>query len=164
LKKPPQQFIQFKPKKKEKKKTFCLFLVLFLEDVQNQLEIKRKVNKLYWKMMESETADNVSIKSSDSVTTSGEYEIVPDDIADVSEKTLNPPTPADKTVKTLSIDKDKLASGDKKTTPVSPILNIDGNGDLKDLEKKLDEVIHELDTTDSSSTQKEMEPPQVKGE
>ncbi len=114
-------------------------------------------------MMESET-DNVSIKSSDSVTTSGEYEIVPDDIADVSEKTLNPPTPADKTVKTLSIDKDKLASGDKKMTPVSPILNIDGNGDLKDLEKKLDEVIHELDTTDSSSTQKEMEPPQVKGE
>jgi hypothetical protein len=131
--------------------------------VQNQLEIKRKVNKLNWKMMESET-DNVSIKSSDSVTTSGEYEIVPDDIADVSEKTLNPPTPADKTVKTLSIDKDKLASGDKKMTPVSPILNIDGNGDLKDLEKKLDEVIHELDTTDSSSTQKEMEPPQVKGE
>lgn len=106
--------------------------------------------------MESENVDNVSIKSSDSVTTSGEYEIVPDDIADLSEKTLNPPTPGDK-IKSLSIDKDKLSSGDTKMTPVSPILNIDGNGDLKDIEKNLNEVIHELDTTDSSSTQKEVE-------
>lgn len=61
--------------------------------------------------------DNVSIKSSDSVTTSGEYEIVPDTVDCV----------------------------DKPAT--SPTLNIANNGDFTDLEKNLTEVIHELDDT-----------------
>lgn len=61
--------------------------------------------------------DNVSIKSSDSVTTSGEYEIVPDTV-DCATK------PA-----------------------TSPTLNIANNGDFTELEKNLTEVIHELDDT-----------------
>lgn len=59
--------------------------------------------------------DNLSIKSSDSVTTSGEYEIVPEEL------------------------ESPIALG------TSPTLNIANNGDLKDLEKNLNEVIHELD-------------------
>lgn len=59
---------------------------------------------------------NISIKSSDSPTTSGEYEIVAEDL---EEKT----TP--------------LAA--------SPTLNIANNGNISDLEKDLTEVIHELD-------------------
>ena len=60
--------------------------------------------------------DNLSVKSSDSVTTSGEYEIVSEGL-------------------------------DPVTTPLgtSPTLNIANNGDIRDLEKNLNEVIHELD-------------------
>jgi len=63
--------------------------------------------------------DNLSIKSSDSVTTSGEYEIVPE-------------SPA--------LD----ALVDVKSG-VSPTLNIANNGNMNDLEQNLNEVIHELD-------------------
>uniref|UniRef100_A0A0K8TSK8 Putative rab gtpase-activating protein 1-like isoform x3 n=1 Tax=Tabanus bromius TaxID=304241 RepID=A0A0K8TSK8_TABBR len=59
--------------------------------------------------------DNVSIKSSDSVTTSGEYEIVPEAPVEVSKESK------------------------------SPTLNIANNGDILDLKKELTEVIHELD-------------------
>lgn len=71
--------------------------------------------------------DNVSIKSSDSVTTSGEYEIVPE-------------TPQ------LNLPKDTNTTPTnvvKKTIPLSPILNI--AGDMKEMEKNLTEVIKELD-------------------
>lgn len=62
--------------------------------------------------------DKVSIKSSDSVTTSGEYEIVPEELE-------NETTPLG----------------------TSPTLNIANNGNLNDLEKDLTEMIHELDDT-----------------
>lgn len=63
--------------------------------------------------------DKLSIKSSDSVTTSGEYEIVPEELDAI------------------------------QTTPqigtTSPTLKIANNGNFNDLEKDLTEVIHELD-------------------
>lgn len=62
--------------------------------------------------------DKLSIKSSDSVTTSGEYEIVPEEL-------------------------DTMQSTQVGTT--SPTLKIANNGDFNDLEKDLTEVIHELD-------------------
>lgn len=65
--------------------------------------------------------DKLSIKSSDSVTTSGEYEIVTDDL-----------------------DADTTPLG------TSPTLNIANNGNITDLEKNLTEVIHELDQTVSN--------------
>lgn len=67
--------------------------------------------------------DNLSIKSSDSVTTSGEYEIVPEEL-----------------------ESQATAFG------TSPTLNIANNGNFNDLEKNLTEVIHELDDNNSSST------------
>lgn len=66
--------------------------------------------------------DNLSIKSSDSVTTSGEYEIVPEEL---------------ETQATIF--------------STSPTLNI-ANGNFNDLEKNLTEVIHELDDNDSRAT------------
>lgn len=71
--------------------------------------------------------DNLSIKSSDSVTTSGEYEIVPEE--------LESPIPLG----------------------TSPTLNIANNGNLKDLEKNLNEVIHELDRNSISPQQFKMD-------
>lgn len=68
--------------------------------------------------------DKVSIKSSDSVTTSGEYEIVLDEL----DKETTPPL------------------------GTSPTLNIANNGNLNDLEKNLTEVIHELDQTTIHAT------------
>lgn len=65
--------------------------------------------------------DNLSIKSSDSVTTSGEYEIVPET-----------PDEATKPAK-------------------SPTLNIANNGDFTDLEKNMHEVIHELDQSNDDA-------------
>lgn len=67
--------------------------------------------------------DNVSIKSTDSVTTSGEYEIVPElvDCSPTGDDTGKPPAR-------------------------SPTLNIANNGDFHDLEKNLNEVIHEMDS------------------
>lgn len=62
--------------------------------------------------------DKLSIKSSDSVTTSGEYEIVPEEL-------------------------DAIQSAQIGTT--SPTLNIANNGNFNDLEKDLTEVIHELE-------------------
>lgn len=62
--------------------------------------------------------DKLSIKSSDSVTTSGEYEIVPEEL-------------------------DAMQSPQIGTT--SPTLKIANNGNFNDLEKDLTEVIHELD-------------------
>ncbi|XP_065079809.1 rab GTPase-activating protein 1-like isoform X2 [Ochlerotatus camptorhynchus] len=131
--------------------------------------------------------DNLSIKSSDSVTTSGEYEIVPEapslsDTVDGACSTL--PSPIMNIVKTSG----ESSSPKKRTNPqeepvrdpkqvsggellnlsecfddeevlvslvavapptkldaISPILNIEGNGNVMDLEKNMDEVIHELD-------------------
>ncbi|XP_062540464.1 rab GTPase-activating protein 1-like isoform X2 [Armigeres subalbatus] len=132
--------------------------------------------------------DNLSIKSSDSVTTSGEYEIVPEapsplDTVDGACPTL--PSPIMNIVRTSSRSKatsktakqegeaicdapNQTATGaesllnlsecldddeevmvglvaPKKLDAISPILNIEGNGNVMDLEKNMDEVIHELD-------------------
>lgn len=79
--------------------------------------------------------DKLSIKSSDSVTTSGEYEIVPEEL-------------------------DAVQSSEIGTT--SPTLKIANNGDFNDLEKDLTEVIHELDqdpiavNVDDMKTQSEL--------
>lgn len=62
--------------------------------------------------------DNLSIKSNDSVTISGEYEIVADEL-----------------------DAQATASG---ASP-SPTLKIANNGNHNDLEKNLTEMIYELD-------------------
>lgn len=62
--------------------------------------------------------DKLSTKSSDSVTTSGEYEIVPEE---------------------LDIPSTELGT--------SPTLKIANNGNFNDLEKNLTEVIHEMDAT-----------------
>lgn len=69
--------------------------------------------------------DKISVKSSDSVTTSGEYEIVLDEL----EKETTPPL------------------------GTSPTLNIANNGNLNDLEKNLTEMIHELDQTNIHSAE-----------
>lgn len=66
--------------------------------------------------------DKLSIKSSDSVTTSGEYEIVPEEL-----DAMQPATQIGTT---------------------SPTLKIANNGNFNDLEKDLTEVIHELDDED----------------
>uniref|UniRef100_A0A182NKJ8 Rab-GAP TBC domain-containing protein n=1 Tax=Anopheles dirus TaxID=7168 RepID=A0A182NKJ8_9DIPT len=127
--------------------------------------------------------DSLSIKSSDSVTTSGEYEIVPeapspgedhpDDGGAIRNQPLggdgerdpvrstaangNPASDigadlaeciADDGVPTEQKDaagkKQRPAEG-KKLTAISPILNIEGNGNMMDLEKNMNEVIHELE-------------------
>lgn len=65
--------------------------------------------------------DKLSIKSSDSVTTSGEYEMVPEELDAVQQSAIT------------------------QIGTQSPTLNIANNGDFNDLEKDLTEVIHELD-------------------
>lgn len=71
--------------------------------------------------------DNLSIKSSDSVTTSGEYEIVPEELE------LSP------------------QSG------TSPTLKIANNGNINDLEKNLNEMIRELDRSTSPARRFKMD-------
>lgn len=68
--------------------------------------------------------DKLSIKSSDSVTTSGEYEIVPEELETEAATQLG----------------------------TSPTLNIANNGNFNDLEKNLTEVIHELDNNTTTAT------------
>lgn len=82
--------------------------------------------------------DNISIKSSDSVTTSGEYEIVPET------PQLNLP----KDISTTAVDSSTPTNNSsgiikKKTVPLSPILNI--AGDMTEMERNLTDVIKELD-------------------
>lgn len=85
--------------------------------------------------------DNVSIKSSDSLTTSGEYEIVPEifdgccsPISDEPQRTI-----ADAAAAAAA------ATGSSKPLARSPMLNIANNGDFREMEKNLIEVISELD-------------------
>uniref|UniRef100_A0A336LY84 CSON008111 protein n=1 Tax=Culicoides sonorensis TaxID=179676 RepID=A0A336LY84_CULSO len=90
--------------------------------------------------------DNLSIKSSDSVTTSGEYEIVPE-------------TPALNIILsggdegTMEKKEAIEVEGDtkKQQIPISPVLNIASNGDMNELEKNLTEVIKELDVNEDAS-------------
>lgn len=96
--------------------------------------------------------DNVSIKSSDSVTTSGEYEIV--------SELLDCPTTAGAAASigasaangskaTAATD----AGGKVKAPAESPTLRIANNGDLTDLEKNMHEVIHDEQDGTASSVQ-----------
>lgn len=78
--------------------------------------------------------DNISIKSSESVTTSGEYEIVPSIEADVNSVSDDQ--------KTLEAGKDQLVVS-HKIVPLSPVLA--SIGDIAELQKNMDEVIHEMD-------------------
>lgn len=78
--------------------------------------------------------DNVSINSSDSVTTSGEYEIVPELIDCGAEPNGS------------------LATGSKPPTQ-SPKLAIYNNGDMAELAKNMHEVIHDMDDTFAGRTQ-----------
>ncbi|XP_049297656.1 rab GTPase-activating protein 1 isoform X1 [Anopheles funestus] len=122
--------------------------------------------------------DSLSIKSSDSVTTSGEYEIVPEapspgeDLVD-SGVTPRPKQLASEPIRNTEPDGNagsdigadlaeciadageaegkegketaKKRTEGKKLSAISPILNIEGNGNMMDLEKNMNEVIHELD-------------------
>uniref|UniRef100_A0A182IM58 Rab-GAP TBC domain-containing protein n=1 Tax=Anopheles atroparvus TaxID=41427 RepID=A0A182IM58_ANOAO len=129
--------------------------------------------------------DSLSIKSSDSVTTSGEYEIVPEAPANpeqdhpssgrVREKEdtcgpvrrdpirceVNGSVGADlaeciadeglgkKDTLGPSSNRASVVGGGSpavgKVEAISPILNIEGNGNIMDLEKNMNEVIHELE-------------------
>lgn len=84
--------------------------------------------------------DNISIKSSDSVTTSGEYEIVPE--------TPQLILPKDSTTTPTNVV--------KKTIPLSPILNI--AGDMTEMEKNLTEVIKELDVDEKDGGESMLNP------
>lgn len=95
--------------------------------------------------------DNLSIKSSDSVTTSGEYEIVPET------PVLNIILSNDNLQVTMEDNKDIfIVKGEaeasenikKGNIPISPVLNIASNGDINELEKNLTEVIKELDVNE----------------
>lgn len=68
--------------------------------------------------------DNLSVKSSDSVTTSGEYEIVPE---------------------TPTLNASGLQIIKKNGFAISPTLNIANNGNLMDLEQNMTECIHETE-------------------
>uniref|UniRef100_A0A182XYL0 Rab-GAP TBC domain-containing protein n=1 Tax=Anopheles stephensi TaxID=30069 RepID=A0A182XYL0_ANOST len=133
----------------------------------------------------TKSEDSLSIKSSDSVTTSGEYEIVPEapslgedlvdggggvrdasaskqpgsepirstaangnpggDIgADLAECIADDGELGDRATEEKEPVKKRPAEG-KKLTAISPILNIEGNGNMMDLEKNMNEVIHELE-------------------
>lgn len=72
--------------------------------------------------------DNVSLNSSDSATTSGEYEIVPELIDCGAEPS------------------GLLEAGAKPPTQ-SPKLAIFNNGDMAELAKNMHEVIHDMDDT-----------------
>ncbi|XP_053674762.1 rab GTPase-activating protein 1 [Anopheles nili] len=125
--------------------------------------------------------DSLSIKSSDSVTTSGEYEIVPEapalgeDLPDGEVNGRSPGCPDERepvrTAGDIGADlaeciadaegKEPGNAAGKKLDAISPILNIEGNGNIMDLEKNMNEVIHELEeertlsgASDASSSNK----------
>ncbi|XP_058123223.1 rab GTPase-activating protein 1 [Anopheles ziemanni] len=131
--------------------------------------------------------DSLSIKSSDSVTTSGEYEIVPEAPVqgqDPSGRVLDEPSAPSSTRDPIRCALNGSAGSDDigadlaeciadeglgkkdsvgpspsnrvegedtnvkvpvKVEAISPILNIEGNGNMMDLEKNMNEVIHELE-------------------
>lgn len=118
--------------------------------------------------------DNLSIKSSDSINTSGEFEIVSEapmfsvaldgttsspilDIINVScdlqtdslEPIREPKQLEDLNLSDCLYEDEVVVSlvpaAPQKLEPISPILNIEGNGNFMDLQKNMDEVIHELD-------------------
>uniref|UniRef100_A0A182JVN4 Rab-GAP TBC domain-containing protein n=1 Tax=Anopheles christyi TaxID=43041 RepID=A0A182JVN4_9DIPT len=123
--------------------------------------------------------DSLSIKSSDSVTTSGEYEIVPEvpspgeDLVDgsvvVGHRLVRDPIRSTESngnaggdigadlAECIADDGEFEKQGgkekegvskrpeDKKLSAISPILNIEGSGNMMDLEKNMNEVIHELE-------------------
>ncbi|XP_035792291.1 rab GTPase-activating protein 1-like [Anopheles albimanus] len=125
----------------------------------------------------SKSDDNLSIKSSDSVTTSGEYEIVPEapleTLLDAATASGEPEQEVASNIADLAeciAEGGKVGGGNSGgassstkvlKTAISPILNIEGDGNMMDLEKNMNEVIHELDeertlsgATDPSSSEK----------
>ncbi|XP_049541657.1 rab GTPase-activating protein 1-like [Anopheles darlingi] len=127
----------------------------------------------------SKSDDNLSIKSSDSVTTSGEYEIVPEapleTLLDAATEGVGRSSgePEQDTASNIADLAECIAewkiggtvpsSSSSKVlkAAISPILNIEGDGNMMDLEKNMNEVIHELDeertlsgATDPSSSDK----------
>ena len=80
--------------------------------------------------------DNISIKSSESVTTSGEYEIVPSIESDIKVD-----------LKLIDTQKGQLKIP-PKIIPLSPVLV--SSDDIADMEKNLDDVIHEMDDSDKN--------------
>lgn len=82
--------------------------------------------------------DNVSLKSSDSLTTSGEYEIVSE----------TPPMDTEPQQQQQSQLQHKLTKNNDCSK--SPTLDIANNGDFLDLKKDMTEVIKELDKKDKS--------------
>lgn len=90
--------------------------------------------------------DNLSIKSSDSVTTSGEYEIVPETpILNIILNNEDSKVTMDGKA-SVGETEEIFVETKRGKIPISPVLNIDG--DINDLEKNLTEVIKELDIND----------------
>lgn len=91
--------------------------------------------------------DNLSIKSSDSVTTSGEYEIVPETpgLNICKEESKTDIVGMDYVKESLEV-----VTCEKKGVAISPVLNIASNGDINELEKNLTEVIKELDVNEGA--------------
>lgn len=95
--------------------------------------------------------DNLSIKSSDSVTTSGEYEMLSAPETPVLNIILsNENSQLTMEGKDCLVVEGETAADNKNkgNIPISPVLNIASNGDINDLEKNLTEVIKELDVND----------------
>lgn len=92
--------------------------------------------------------DNLSIKSSDSVTTSGEYEIVPETpILNIILNNEDSEITMDGKASVGEME-EMFVETKRGNIPISPVLNIASNGDINDLEKNLTEVIKELDIND----------------
>lgn len=105
--------------------------------------------------------DTVSIKSSDSVTTSGEYEIV-------SELIDCPTATATSGINVQATTAAAAAAGTASTSASgaagqsqSPTLRIANNGDFRELEKNLHEVIHEMDISGQASQMLPEAAPQI---
>lgn len=97
--------------------------------------------------------DNVSIKSSDSVTTSGEYEIVSEllDCPATAEAAGTGAAAASSSKPSATAASD--ATGKAKAPAKSPTLRIANNGDLIELEKNMHEVIHDEQDGTAASVQ-----------
>lgn len=92
--------------------------------------------------MDPAKMDNLSIKSS-SDSMSDEFEIVPEHV--ISSNNNNLLGGGGFFSQKLSSDPDHFYVTPPVATTTSPTLNIANNGDLQDLKKNLDEMIHEID-------------------
>ena len=104
--------------------------------------------------------DNLSIKSSDSVTTSGEYEIVPE-APSLSEVENALKSKSLEAIIGLKLNNKEFVEmegveGNASSLKVdnvsnSPVLNMEGCLDISEMKKNLDDVIHELEGEEANA-------------